>query len=167
MTTDAPSNWHFRPDAPAAGPLVIFDLDGVISDALHRQHFMRGAHKDFRGFFTSAAHDPPYEAGLALAESVADTHAVAILTARPNYVTDITRSWLAAHEVRHDLLILRPRTGRGSHGPSADFKRHELGRLRAAGYQAVLAIDDDQRIIDMYRSEGVFALYRHSGYYDR
>ena len=167
MTTDAPSNWHFRPDAPTSGPLVILDLDGVISDASHRQHFMRGPNRDFRGFFTSAAHDPPYGAGLALAASVADTHAVAILTARPNYVTEITQSWLAAHAVRHDLLILRPRRGRGSQGPSADFKRHELGRLRAAGYQAVLAVDDDQRIIDMYRSEGVFALYRHSGYYDR
>ena len=162
-----PASWHPRPGAPTGGPLVIFDLDGVISDASHRQHFMRGAHKDFRGFFTSAGNDPPFEAGLAMAASVADTHAVAILTARPDYITEMTRSWLAAHEVRHDLLILRPRRGQGSQGPSADFKRHELERLRAAGYQPVLAIDDDQRIIDMYRSEGVFALYRHSGYYDR
>ena len=165
--TAIPDNWHFREGAPAGGPLVILDLDGVISNASHRQHFLRGARKDFDGFFIAAGLDPPYETGLALAASIADDHAVAVLTARPNYVFDMTRSWLVAHDVRHDLLILRPESGRGSHGFSADFKRHELSRLRAAGYQVALSVDDDERNIDMYRSEDVFALYVHSGYYER
>ena len=167
MTTGTPPNWHFRDGAPAGGPLVILDLDGVISDATHRQHFLRGVRKDYRGFFTAARLDPPYQTGLALAASIAGDHAVAILTARPHYVVDMTRSWLAANEVRHDLLILRPRHGRGSHGPSADFKRHELSRLRAAGFEVAVAVDDDERIIEMYRAEDVFALYVHSGYYER
>lgn len=162
-----PHNWYLRDGAPSGGPLVIFDLDGVISNASHRQHFLRGARKDWRGFFTDASLDPPYETGLALTASVDDDHAVAILTARPHYVADVTRGWLAANEVRHDLLILRPRRGRGSGGPSADFKRHELHRLRAAGFEITLAIDDDERIIEMYRSEDIFALYVHSGYYER
>ena len=165
--TAIPDNWHFRERAPAGGPLVILDLDGVISNASHRQHFLRGARKDFDGFFIAAGLDPPYETGLALAASIADDHAVAVLTARPNYVFDMTRSWLVAHDVRHDLLILRPESGRGSHGTSADFKRHELSRLRAAGYEVALSVDDDERNIDMYRSEDVFALYVHSGYYER
>ena len=161
-----PSNWHPRPDAPTGGPLVVLDMDGVISNATHRQHFLRGGRNDYRGFFTAAVDDPPYGSGLALAASVDNNHTVAILTARPNYMADATRSWLAANEVRHDLLILRPKDGRGSHGPSADFKRHELSRLRAAGYQIAFAVDDDERIIEMYRSEGVLALYTHSGYYE-
>ncbi len=164
----SPDNWYFRDGGvPAGGPLVILDLDGVISNATHRQHFLRGARKDWRGFFSSAGQDPPYETGVALAASIDDGHTVAILTARPNYVVDMTRAWLAANDVRHDLLILRPRHGRGSGGPSADFKRHELSRLRAAGYEVAMAIDDDERIIEMFRSEGVFALYTHSGYYER
>ena len=162
------SNWHLRPGfQPDGGPLVVLDLDGVISDASHRQHFLRGAFKDFRGFFTAAPADPPYRWGLALAASITDDHTVAILTARPSYMAGDTRSWLAAHGVRHDLLILRPERGRGARGPSADFKRHELSRLRTAGFAVTAAIDDDERIIDMYRSEGVFALYVHSGYYER
>ena len=163
-----PANWFAAPDAqsaPAGGPLVIFDLDGVISNALHRQHFLRGARKDYRGFFTAAVHDPPLEAGRALAASVDDDHSVAILTARPIYMADDTRSWLAANGVRHDLLILRPAHGEGSHGSSPDFKRYELSRLRAAGYQVAFALDDDERNIEMYRDEGVLGLYVHSGYY--
>jgi len=162
-----PDNWFFRDGAPAGGPLAILDLDGVISNATHRQHFLRGVRKNWRGFFTAAPGDPPYESGRALAASIDDGHTVAILTARPNYMAADTRKWLATNEVRHDLLILRPRHGRGSGGPSADFKRHEIHRLRAAGFEITLAIDDDERIIDMYRSEGVFALYTHSGYYER
>ena len=166
-----PDNWFFRDGgtdgAPSGGPLVILDLDGVISDASHRQHYLRGAFKDFRGFFTAATADPPLETGRALAASVDRDHSVAILTARPNYMADDTRAWLAANEIRHDLLILRPKWGRGSRGASADFKRNELNRLRAVGYEVTAAIDDDERIIEMYRSEGVFALYTHSGYYER
>ncbi len=163
-------NWFFpgggADTVPDGGPLAILDLDGVISDGTHRQHYLRGSRKDFRGFFEAAPGDPPYESGLALAASIADDHTVGILTARPAYMFDGTRRWLAAHDVRHDLLILRPERGRGARGPSADFKRHELSRLRAAGYQITVAIDDDERIIAMYRSEGVFALYVHSGYYE-
>ena len=163
-----PAHWYLRPGTPpGGGPMVILDLDGVISDASHRQHYLRGAFKDFGGFFRAAPGDPPYQSGLALAASIADDHTVAILTARPHYMADGTRSWLAVHGVRYDLLILRPARGRGSHGPSADFKRNELNHLRAAGYEVTAAIDDDERIIDMYRSEGVFALYVHSGYYER
>ena len=163
-----PDNWMFRDGGtPAGGPLVILDLDGVISDATHRQHYLRGSFKDFRGFFTAAPADPPLQTGLALAASIAEDHTVAILTARPSYMAGDTRRWLAANDVRHDLLILRPEHGRGSRGPSADFKRNELNRLRVAGYEVTVAVDDDERIIEMYRSEGVFALYTHSGYYER
>ena len=161
-------NWFFRPGIrPDGGPMVILDLDGVISNATHRQFYLRGAFKDFRGFFTAATDDPPYATGLALAASIADDHTVAILTARPNYMANGTREWLEANRVRHDLLIVRPGRGRGSRGLAADFKRHELSRLRAAGYEVAAAVDDDERIIEMYRSEGIFALYTHSGYYDR
>ncbi len=164
-----PHNWFFREGGTdgGGGPLVILDLDGVISDASHRQHFMRGAFKDIRGFFNASPADPPLAAGRALAASIAGDHTVAILTARPHYLAESTRAWLAANEIRHDLLILRPSEGPGSRGRSADFKRMELHRLRASGYEVVAAIDDDERIIEMYRAEGVFALYTHSGYYER
>ena len=163
--TSAPANWYYREGAPRSGRMAIFDLDGVISNASGRQHFLRGGRWDLRGFFMAADRDPPIPWGLGLAASVVDDCAVAILTARPDYVTGITRSWIAEHQVRHDLLILRSGSGRGSQGTAADFKRYELARLRAAGYEIVLAVDDAQQNVDMYRSEGVFAFYVESGYY--
>jgi hypothetical protein len=40
-----------------------------------------------------------------------------------------------------------------------------VGVLRQSGYAVELAFDDDERIIDMYRTEGVRTLYVPSGYY--
>ncbi len=164
-----PRNW-FRAEGAQPGPdgrsAVIFDLDGVISNAWHRQTYLRRPRQDWYGFFMAAKDDPPIAAGLGLVKSVAarGEHHVVICTARPHYVADITRQWLTSHGVYPDLLIIRPRRDRRS---SADFKRHEVGRMREAGYEPVLAIDDDELIIAMYQSEGIFALYHHSGYYER
>ena len=164
MDRRRPANWHPRPGAPAPGPAVVFDLDGVISDASHRQPLLRGPALDWEGFFAAAVDDPPIPAGVGLTGATAADHAAVILTARPSWLAAPTLDWLAANRVRCHLLILRPPEDRR---PAASFKRHELGRLRAAGYEIAAAIDDDERIVAMYRAEGVLALYVHSGYYER
>lgn len=161
MTT--PENWTLRPDAPASGPAVVLDLDGVISDATHRQSYLRRSPQDWRGFFLASADDPVIETGRALAGSIDADHAVVILTARPSYTADATAEWLVRNEVRHDLLITRPAGDRRS---SPDYKRDEIAVLEAAGFDVELAIDDDIEIVKMYRGAGVFAMYTHSGYYE-
>ena len=39
--TAVPYNWEWRAGAVEAGPAVVFDLDGVLSDAAGRQLLMR------------------------------------------------------------------------------------------------------------------------------
>ena len=49
-------NWTWRSDAPAGGgDAAVFDLDGVLSDAAGRQHFLDGSSgpKDWRAFFAA------------------------------------------------------------------------------------------------------------------
>jgi len=77
-------------------------------------------------------------------------------------VFDITHEWLLRHEIRWDLLVLRSERDRRD---APMFKREVVGALRQGGYAIELAFDDDQRIIDMYRTEGVRTLYVPSGYY--
>ena len=38
--------------------------------------------------------------------------------------------------------------------------------LRDYGFELLLAIEDDRRNVEMFRSEGVPCVYLHSGYYD-
>ena len=159
-----PAHWRPRSAAVAGGPAVVFDLDGVISDATHRQWYLRQTPQDWRGFFEAGVDDDVIESGRALAGSVDGDHAVVILTARPGYMADGTVAWLDRHQVRYDVLIIRPP---GDRRPSADYKRDEVDAMRALGFDVRLALDDDAQIIDMYRDHDVEALYVHSGYYER
>jgi hypothetical protein len=159
-----PQHWRIRPGAPRPGPVVVFDLDGVIADALHRQTLLRREPPDWRGFFGAATDDPVIDSGRALARGVDADHGIVILTARPAYVADLTVEWLDRHDVPHDLLITRPEHDRRT---SPDYKRDELVELEEAGYDVRLALDDDPQIVTMYRQRGVFTLYVHSGYYER
>jgi len=149
------------------GPTAVLDLDGVISDASHRQHFLaadRPTSDDFHRFFHACVDDPVLPAGRALAESLTGQLCVVILTARIHAIRDQTVEWLARHSVGHDWLILR---GEDDHGSSSEWKRDQLEQLSAAGAEVRLAADDDPRNVAMMRSLGFPTLYIASGYYDR
>ena len=65
-------------------------------------------------------------------------------------------------EIRYDLLIMRPL---GDFQASPGFKRDELNGLRSLGYVPLLAVDEDLRNVQMYRSEDVPTIFLDSGYH--
>ena len=55
---DTPRHWRWRKDPCPPGPVVVFDMDGVLSDATGRQHFLAGpGRKDWKGFFDACGED--------------------------------------------------------------------------------------------------------------
>ncbi len=156
-----PVNWYRRPGAAPPGEVVIFDLDGVMSDASPRQVHLRGGAPDWDAFFGAGIHDEPLDAGVTLARLV--TLPIVVLSARPNFVHADTVEWLKKHRVPFDLVITRPRSDTRS---SAAFKRAEVELLRTAGFVITLAVDDDPSNVEMYRSCDVETIYVYSGYYD-
>ncbi len=142
---------------------MVFDLDGVLSDARGRQHFLRGEHRDWRAFFDACGEDPVVAEGARLLELLDPSLVVVLLTARPLRVRPQTLGWLARHELRWDLLVMRPGT---AWGPAAEFKAEAVGELRAAGLEPRLAVEDDPRNRAMFEQLGVPCVYFHSGYYD-
>ena len=52
--------WTCNKQLAKDSEIVIFDLDGVISDASHRQHFLKGAEKDWDGFFSACTEAVSY-----------------------------------------------------------------------------------------------------------
>ena len=164
---EVPKHWRWREEGesrPAPGPAVIFDLDGVLSDATGRQHFLEGpGKKDWMGFFLACGDDPAIESAIRLAEVLDPDVTVMLLTGRPVRVRRLTVDWLARHNVRWDLLIMRPS---GDYGASLEFKRKTIAELRNLGYDLRLAFEDDVRNVEMFQSEGVPCVYLHSGYYE-
>lgn len=159
----ATARWRERP--VPGGPAVVFDLDGVLSDAAGRQHFLNspGRRKDWDAFFAACGDDPLIDEVHRLLELLDPSLAVVLLSARPGTVLDETLAWLARYEVRWDLLVLR--SGRGGK-PAVEFKRHVLRELRGAGFDVRLGFEDDRRNVTMFRAEGVPCIYLHSGYYE-
>jgi hypothetical protein len=142
---------------------VVFDMDGVLSDAAGRQHFLDWPMRDWEAFFDACGDDALIDEVARLLEVLdADLHIV-LLTARPIRVQPQTLAWLERYDLRWDLLIMRDV---GDYGASRAFKQRTVGELRRAGFDLRLAFEDDRRNYDMFHAEHIPCVYIHSGYYD-
>ncbi len=156
-------NWWWREGPIEAGPSIVFDMDGVLSDAAGRQHYLDQPYRDWEGFFEACGEDELIGEVARLLEVIDHGHRIVLLTARPIRVQAQTLGWLDRYDLRWDLLIMRDI---GDYQASQSFKRRTVGELRRAGFDLRLAFEDDRRNVDMFHAEGVPCIYIHSGYYD-
>lgn len=161
--TDWPAHWRWRVQPGFTRPVAIFDMDGVLSDAAHRQRYLREDPPDWDSFNARAADDVELPHGLSALRRAAAEHAIVVVTARPAASLEMTERWLAARALPVELVVLRP-DGDVRHSPAV--KRDEVARLRSAGADIRFAVEDHPGIVAMYEAEGIVVRYVHSGYYD-
>ena len=161
--SENPLTWKWRSGAVDPGPAVVFDMDGVLSDAAKRQHYLEAPRRDWEGFFAACGDDDLIDEVARLLDVIDDDLRVVLLTARPISVQPQTLGWLDRYKLRWDLLIMREF---GDYQASTSFKRRSVTELRAFGFDLRLAFEDDRRNVDMFHAEGVPCVYIHSGYYD-
>jgi hypothetical protein len=142
---------------------VVFDIDGVLSDAAGRQHYLEWGRRDWDAFFDASADDPLVDEVARLLELLDPGLRIVLLTGRPLRVRPQTLAWLARYRLRWDLLVMRDR---GDNTQAARFKRAVVADLRTAGLDLRLAFEDDPRNRDMFHGEGIPCIYIHSGYYE-
>ena len=147
-----------------AGQAVLVDIDGVLSDATNRQHFLEDqAKRNWRAFFDACGDDPLIGEVARLLELLDRDLHVVLLTGRPVRVQPQTLAWLDRYGVRWDLLIMR---NVGDYTAARESKRGTVGELRDHGFDLRLAFEDDRRNLEMFHEEGVPCVYIHSGYYE-
>lgn len=154
----------YKDAPPAPGPVVLVDIDGVLSDASGRQHYLLGGNKEWGNFFEAAIDDPPIVESIQLVDRLTQNHTVILLTARPKRLTEITVNWMSQNNIHWDALEMRQDDDIYTSSP--DVKREILHSLQSLGYEPTLAIDDDPRNLVMYQTEGIPTVYIHSGYYE-
>jgi beta-phosphoglucomutase-like phosphatase (HAD superfamily) len=140
----------------------MFDLDGVLSDAVGRQHYIEGPRRDWRAFFEACGEDPLIEEVGRLLLLLDRSLPIVLLTARPLRVQEQTVGWLERYHLRWDLLIMRDH---GDYDYADDFKYFSVQELKTRGIELVLGFEDDPRNVQMMRAAGVPTVYLHSGYY--
>ncbi|MGY6502701.1 MAG: phosphatase domain-containing protein [Acidimicrobiales bacterium] len=158
-----PQTWKWRDGPVDPGPAVVFDMDGVLSDAATRQHYLDKPTQDWEGFFAACGDDSVIDEVARLLQLLDSDLHIVLLTARPLSVQPQTLGWLDRYELRWDLLIMREA---GSYQASRSFKHRTVGELRDFGFDLQLAFEDDRRNVEMFHAEGVPCVYIHSGYYD-
>jgi hypothetical protein len=142
---------------------VVFDIDGVLSDAAGRQHYLERGRRDWNAFFDACGDDPLITEVGRLLELLDPSLSIVLLTGRPIGVQRITVAWLQRYELRWELLIMRDN---GDYEAATQFKRRVVGELRSFGFDLRLAFEDDRRNVAMFHQQGVPCVYIHSGYFE-
>ena len=133
---------------------ILVDIDGTIADCRHRLHHIQKRPKDWDAFFAATADDLPI---MPVINTVLCLHASAAnrliyCSGRPEKTRAATVDWLRRHCLPARPIYMR---ADGDHQDDQHLKRALLARIRADGFDPVLAIDDRRRVVDMWRAEGL------------
>lgn len=150
--------------------IIIIDIDGVLSNPKHR--IKHAINKDWDKFNDLMEFDEPNLEMFTLLHYFMLNFKVVFLTARPEHYRQTTLKWLMANSPNSILLktkiakkeselIMRPFENKDS---SEIFKEKILKELKNK-FQIILAIDDNWKVVKMFRENGINALEQKSMYY--
>ena len=139
---------------------VVFDLDGTLADIDHRLHLVKGEKQDWDLFYERCVDDRPIRPAIVLCRTLFRSHRVEIWSGRNDVVREQTEIWLEAHSVPYDGLRMRP-------AATPYVKDVELKEswLLSSSWQPDVIFEDRQRIVDMWRRNGVFCCQVAGGDY--
>lgn len=154
---------------------IIFDIDGTLADVEHRRHHL----PNWGAFFEHMGADKPVDPVVWLSARVVEAGLfqaldgddpgfdIFICTGRPADYRGVTEKWLARHApllwAHTKRLLMRPA---GDQRADTTVKKEMLNVLRGEGYDVMLAIDDRQSVVDMWRQNGVTCLQAAPGDFD-
>lgn len=134
---------------------VCVDLDSTLCDTSHRHHLVAEERDrtDWVAYSLACENDAPIEGACELVRLLAPHFRIVLVSSRDEQARALTETWLEAHGVPFDDLILG-----GIDGAPAgleDFKVHHVTALLEGGEQVALMIDDLPQLPDALASLGV------------
>lgn len=142
-------------DSGAKETCIVIDIDNTLSDTDHRQHFMDGDKKDWKGFFGSMDKDPIHNWCDVLVEKMGEHFPIILCSGRPDSYRRVTEDWLFKHGVEYTHLFMRPRS---------DSRKDDLVKGIIADYEIfpryniLFWVDDRQQVVDAIRAKGIRVL---------
>lgn len=139
---------------------IVFDMDGTITNLGHRLHFIEDKNnQDWENFFQSCDKDSLNEWALKLAQSLCGSYEIIIVSGRPERTRTKSEMWLHKHNFPYKHLEL-VRDDK-NHAPDDTLKENWL---KDAGIkdEILFVVDDRQRVVDMWRENGLVCLQCYS-----
>lgn len=134
-------------------PCYVFDIDGTLSDLSHRLHHIQRQPKDWDAFFDACVEDDPIQHICSLARNLSHHHDVVFVSGRSDRVRIQTDYWLKVCACLSGSGLYMRRDG--------DFRADDivklelLAQLRSDGFEPVMAFDDRDRVVAMWRAAGI------------
>ena len=161
---------------------IVWDLDGTLADATHREHLLEGDNPDWDAFFAASDGDEPIPHAIEVFQALRGAgHKMEIWTGRDrgedDAVLKTTLDWLREYvglgfedasryfadkyfpyDGTHQIPVpvrMRPHARHGEHIADTDLKEGWLKGAVAMGKPPQLAFDDRDRVVKMWRDLGV------------
>ena len=143
--------------------VAIFDVDGTLMDIEHRRHFVTQRPKDFDAFRDPEVvmQDTPNKEIFALAKALKDAgNRIIVSTGRNKRQRATTLKQLMMNGLVFDAMYMR---GDTDFRPDDELKKGFLIKMKEDGFNPVMAVDDRQQVVDMFRAEGLRVLQVDKG----
>lgn len=135
---------------------VIVDIDGTLADCDHRRIHIISKPKNWKAFNELMEHDTPVASIDRLVRLFNSSgYKIILCSGREAAFRSVTETWLAKWGVPYERLYMRAEKDyRGD-----DLVKGELlDQIMADGWRPWLAIDDRNRVVDMWRARGLLCL---------
>jgi len=129
----------------------LFNLDGTLSDLTHRLHHIQKEPKDWNAFFDGCVNDAPVPHIVELALTLAESLPVVFVSGRSDRVRSETSLWLVRLGLDGPIYMRKD----GDHRPDQLVKGELLDKILADGYAPIMAFDDRDQVVKMWREKGV------------
>jgi len=134
----------------------IFDIDNTIANNEIRIHYLHQKPKDWDGWHGEYHTDTPHwEIVEILDLARAAGIKIVLCTGRDAKYRPETETWFDEHNIHYDALYMRPE---GERREDCEVKRELLAQIRADGYNPVMVFEDRDRVVAMWREEGLRCL---------
>lgn len=139
---------------------VIFDLDGTLAliDKRRAISTLPNGKMDWDTFFDpkNIDLDQPNDAVITMAKMLkAAGNRIVILSGRSKATKDATKAWLKKFDVPFDILKMRPTSKDFKFMPDDQLKQMWLDKLFTNKDDIVCVFDDRQKVVDMWRQNGL------------
>ena len=131
-------------------PIVLCDIDGTLADGKHREHFTRGAQKNWDTYYSLLHLDQPIHSVIRAVHYLKEDHTVCLVSGRPDTYQRETIQWLKEHNVPWDYLFMRSGSDKRE---DSIIKKEILDHLPKERIDLVM--DDRPRVIRMWRENGL------------
>lgn len=132
---------------------VICDIDGTVADIEHRRIWLQSKPKNWKEFYANIENDIPIQPVIEVIKTLwRDGSNIIFCTGRGEEHRDKTTQWLRFHVIPPKHLYMRSMNDYRDDGV---VKFELLEQIRANGFTPTIAFDDRNRVVDMWRANGI------------